>query len=105
VPFWRRKLHKVTLNGRRFAKKISILVLRVLKVGFDLKKFMELMSHYKTVNKLKNLRIMQEDVDLQKKNLNMLTGIKCLLELISELDDSGSYFSQLKMVFRLTTIK
>jgi hypothetical protein len=109
-------------------EKVSVLVPRVLKAGSDLqqgklgfwgqnllrdeeakdwyarldalKKFTESLSPYNTVGKLKNLRVTQEDIDTQKKNLDVLTGAERLLELVGELGGTTSYLSQAEMVLQ-----
>lgn len=109
-------------------EKVSALVPRVLKAGSDLqqgklgfwgqnllrdeeakdwyarldalKKFTESLSPYNTVGKLKNLRVTQEDIELQKKNLDVLTGVERLLELVGELGGTASYLSQAEMVLQ-----
>ncbi|MCH1984717.1 DUF6079 family protein [Achromobacter xylosoxidans] len=109
-------------------EKVSALVPRVLKAGSDLqhgklgfwgqnllrdeetkdwyarldalKKFTESLSPYNTVGKLKNLRVTQEDIDAQKKNLDVLTGVERLLELVGELGTTASYLSQAEMVLQ-----
>jgi hypothetical protein len=108
--------------------KVSTLVPRLLKSGADLqqgklvfwgqnllreeetkdwyarldglKKFTESLSPYNTVGKLKNLRVTADDIDLQKKNLGVLTGVERLLELIGELGNASSYLSQAEMVLQ-----
>ena len=50
-----------------------------------LKKFTESLAPYNTVGKLKNLRVTQEDLDGQKKNLEVLAAVERLLELVVEL--------------------
>ncbi len=109
-------------------EKVSALVPRVLKAGSDLqqgklgfwgqnllrdeeakdwyarldalKKFTESLSPYNTVGKLKNLRVTQEDIETQKKNLDVLTGVERLLELVGELGGTASYLSQAEMVLQ-----
>ncbi len=109
-------------------EKVSALVPRVLRAGSDLqqgklgfwgqnllreeeakewyarldglKKFTESLSPYNTVGKLKNLRVTQEDIDVQKKNLDALTGVERLLELVAELGGTASYLSQAEMVLQ-----
>ena len=109
-------------------EKVSVLVPRVLKAGSDLqqgrlgfwgqnllrdeeakdwyarldalKKFTESLSPYNTVGKLKNLRVTQEDIEAQKKNLDVLTGVERLLELVGELGGTASYLSQAEMVLQ-----
>jgi hypothetical protein len=106
--------------------KVSALVPRVLKAGSDLqqgklsfwgqnllreeeakdwharldalKKFTESLTPYNTVGKLKNLRVTQEDIDGQKKNLGVLAAVERLLELVVELGGTASYLSQAEMV-------
>lgn len=106
--------------------KVSALVPRVLKAGSDLqqgklgfwgqnllreeeakdwharldalKKFTESLAPYNTVGKLKNLRVTQEDLDGQKKNLEVLAAVERLLELVVELGSTASYLSQAEMV-------
>ena len=110
----------------KLQEKVSTLVPRVLKAGSDiqqgklgfwgqnllreeeskhwharldsLKKFTESLSPYNTVGKLKNLRVTQEDLDAQKKNLEILAGVERLLELVMELGGTASYLSQAEMV-------
>lgn len=109
-------------------EKISALVPRVLKAGSDLqqgklgfwgqgllreeeakdwyvrldalKKFTEALSPYNTVGKLKNLRVTQEDIESQKKNLDVLTGVERLLDLVGELGGTASYLSQAEMILQ-----
>ena len=50
------------------------------------------------MGKLKNLRVTQEDLDAQKKNLEILAGVERLLELVMELGGTASYLSQAEMV-------
>jgi hypothetical protein len=106
--------------------KVSALVPRVLKAGSDLqqgklsfwgqnllreeeakdrharldalKKFTESLAPYNTVGKLKNLRVTHEDIDGQKKNLEVLAAVEGLLELVVELGGTASYLSQAEMV-------
>lgn len=110
----------------KLQEKISGLVPRVLKAGSDiqqgklgfwgqnllreeeakdwhsrldsLKKFTESLAPYNTVGKLKNLRVTQEDLDGQKKNLEVLAAVERLLELVVELGSVASYLSQAEMV-------
>lgn len=109
-------------------EKVSALVPRVLKAGSDLqqgklafwgqnllrdeeakdwyarldalKRFTESLSPYNTVGKLKNLRVTQEDIETQKKNLDVLTGVERLLDLVGELGGTASYLSQAEMVLQ-----
>ncbi len=110
----------------KLQEKVSGLVPRVLKAGSDLqqgklgfwgqnllreeeakdwharldslKKFTESLAPYNTVGKLKNLRVTQEDLDAQKKNLEILAAVERLLELVVELGSTASYLSQAEMV-------
>lgn len=65
----------------------------------SLKKFAESLVPYNTVGKLKNLRVTQEDIDAQKKNLGILITVDRLLEMVMELGSTASYLSQSEMVF------
>lgn len=110
----------------KLQEKVSALVPRVLKAGSDLqqgklgfwgqnllreeeakdwharldllKKFTESLAPYNSVGKLKNLRITQEDLDGQKKNLEILAAVERLLEMVVELGSTASYLSQAEMV-------
>ena len=107
-------------------QKVSALVPRALKAGSDLqqgrlgfwgqnllreeqakdwharldalKKFAESLTPYNTVGKFKNLRVTQEDLCGQKKNLEILAAVERLLELVVELGSTASYLSQGEMV-------
>ena len=63
-----------------------------------LKTFTEGLSPYNTVGKLKNLRIGSDDIDAQKKNLEVLSAVEQLQDLIAELGATASYLSQAEMV-------
>ncbi|HRF10746.1 MAG TPA: DUF6079 family protein, partial [Candidatus Accumulibacter phosphatis] len=63
-----------------------------------LKAFTEGLVPYNTVGKLKNLRIGANDIDAQKKNLEVLAAVEKLLELVSELGGTAAYLSQAEMV-------
>lgn len=62
-----------------------------------LKAFAEGLSPYNTVGKLKNLRVSADDIEAQKKNLEVLTAVEDMLELVSELGGTASYLSQAEM--------
>ncbi len=110
----------------KLQEKVSALVPRVLKAGSDLqqgklgfwgqnllreeeakdwyarldslKKFTESLTPYNTVGKLKNLRVTPDDLDSQKKNLEILAAVERLLELVADLGSTASYLSQAEMV-------
>lgn len=63
-----------------------------------LKTFTEGLSPYNTVGKLKNLRIGSDDIDAQKKNLEVLATVERLLELVVELGSTAAYLSQAELV-------
>jgi hypothetical protein len=63
-----------------------------------LKTFTESLAPYNTVGKLKNLRIGSDDIDAQKKNLEVLAAVERLLELVAELGGTAAYLSQAEMV-------
>lgn len=63
-----------------------------------LKTFTEALTPYNTVGKLKNLRIGPDDIDAQKKNLQVLASVEQLLELVSELGVTAGYLSQAELV-------
>ncbi|GMV30593.1 MAG: hypothetical protein AMXMBFR59_27180 [Rhodanobacteraceae bacterium] len=64
----------------------------------SLKKFTESLAPYNTVGKLKNLRVTQEVLDSQKKNLAILAAVERLLEVVAELGSTASYLSQAQLV-------
>jgi hypothetical protein len=64
----------------------------------SLKQFTEALSPYNTVGKLKNLRIGSDDIDAQKKNLEVLASVERMLELIADLGAIAAYLSQGEMV-------
>lgn len=64
----------------------------------SLKNFIESLAPYDTIGKLKNLRITQQDVDGQKKNLDTLASVEHMLELLADLGNTASYLSQAQMV-------
>jgi hypothetical protein len=63
-----------------------------------LKGFLEGLSPYNTVGKLKNLRITQDDIDTQRKNLDVLSSVEKLRDLVAELGTTAAYLSQAEMV-------
>ena len=64
----------------------------------SLKTFTESLSPYNTVGKLKNLRIGSEDIEAQKKNLEVLASVERMLDLVAELGGTAAYLSQAEMV-------
>lgn len=64
----------------------------------SLKTFAESLTPFNTVGKLKNLRISQNDVDSQKKNLELLLSVEVLLKLIGELASTAAYLAQAEIV-------
>ena len=63
-----------------------------------LKTFLESLTPYNTVGKLKNLRVTQADVDTQKKNLEILAQVERLRDLVADLGATAAYLSQAEMV-------
>ncbi|MBU1223667.1 MAG: ATP-binding protein [Gammaproteobacteria bacterium] len=63
-----------------------------------LKGFTESLAPYNTVGKLKNLRIGSDDINAQKKNLEVLAAVERLLGLVTELGGTAAYLSQAEMV-------
>lgn len=63
-----------------------------------LKTFTEGLAPYNTVGKLKNLRIGSDDIDAQKKNLEVLASVEKMLELVGELGATAGYLSQAELV-------
>lgn len=63
-----------------------------------LKSFAETLSPYNTVGKLKNLRLGSDDIEGQKKNLEVLGTVERLLSLVGELGSTASYLSQAELV-------
>jgi len=63
-----------------------------------LKTFTEGLTPYNTVGKLKNLRVGSDDIDAQKKNLEVLASVEKLLELVGELGATAGYLSQAELV-------
>lgn len=65
-----------------------------------LKAFAEALAPYNTVGKLKNLRIVTEDIDAQKQNLDVLSAVERLLEFVTELGGNAAYLSQAELVLQ-----
>jgi hypothetical protein len=63
-----------------------------------LKAFSESLAPYNTVGKLKNLRVGSDDIEAQKKNLEVLQAVEGMLELVAELGTTANYLSQAEMV-------
>jgi hypothetical protein len=63
-----------------------------------LKAFAEALSPYNTVGKLKNLRVGSDDIEGQKKNLDVLASVERLLALVGELGSTAAYLSQAELV-------
>lgn len=65
-----------------------------------LKNFLEGLSPYNTIGKLKNLHtnITQGDIETQKKNLDALAAVERLRDLAAELGHVAAYLSQAEMV-------
>lgn len=63
-----------------------------------LKNFLEGLSPYNTVGKLKSLRLTQHDIDTQKSNLEILVCVERLRDLVAELGTTAGYLSQAEMV-------
>ena len=64
----------------------------------SLKAFTEALSPYNTIGKLKNLRIVLDDVAAQTQNLAALDAVENLLDLVTELGTVAAYLSQAEMV-------
>ncbi|WP_068635434.1 DUF6079 family protein [Thauera butanivorans] len=64
----------------------------------QLKTFTESLTPYNTVGKLKNLRIGSDDIDAQKKNLEVLASVERLQELVAELGATAGYLSSAELV-------
>jgi len=63
-----------------------------------LKAFTENLQPYNTVGKLKNLRVTADEIESQKKNINVLSSVEGMLELVSALGSTAAYLSQAEMV-------
>lgn len=64
----------------------------------NLKNFLESLSPYNTIGKLKNLRITQSDIDAQTQNLEALTSIEKLRDIVDELGAVANYLSQAELI-------
>lgn len=100
-------VHRVLLAGTDLQSKLSFwgqALLREEEIRDwcsrleSLKSFVEGLSPYNTVGKLKNLRTGSDDIETQKKNLDVLVAVEQLLELISELGTTAAYLSQAEMI-------
>lgn len=127
APGWAQKATQGDPDSvRELQDRISTLTPRVLKAGSDLqqgklgfwgqnllreeeakdwhvrldslKRFTEDLSPYNTVGKLKNLRVTIEDIEAQKKNLEILAAVERMLDLVVELGSTAAYLSQAEMV-------
>jgi len=63
-----------------------------------LKGFVESLSPYNTIGKLKNLRVGADDIAIQTQNLDVLATVERLLALVAELGATASYLSQAELV-------
>jgi hypothetical protein len=100
-------VHRVLLAGTDLQSKLSFWGQALLREEEildgcnrleSLKKFVESLSPYNTVGKLKNLRIGLDDISAQQKNLEVLIAVEHLLELINELGTTAAYLSQAEMI-------
>ena len=66
----------------------------------SLKHFLEALQPYNTVGKLKNLRVTADDLAAQKRNLDVLSSIERLRELVADLGATAAYLSQAEMTLR-----
>jgi len=87
---------KLTFWGKPLLTDVEILDWRTRLEA--LKAFTEGLTPYNTVGKLKNLRIGSDDIDAQKKNLEVLASVEKLLDLVTELGSTAAYLSQAEMV-------
>ena len=87
---------KLTFWGKPLLTDVEILDWRTRLEA--LKTFTEGLTPYNTVGKLKNLRIGSDDIDAQKKNLEVLASVEKLLDLVTELGSTAAYLSQAEMV-------
>ena len=110
---------------RKLLAAVASLVQRVLTVGADLqnrlnfwgqpllpeeerrdwrtrletlKGFLDGLSPYNTTGKLKNLRLTQDDIAAQKKNLDVLSAAERLRDLVADMGPTVAYLSQAEMV-------
>jgi hypothetical protein len=60
--------------------------------------FLEGLTPYNTVGKLKNLRVTQEDVEAQRANLEYLAATEHLRSLVADLGSVAAYLSQAELV-------
>jgi len=64
----------------------------------SLKTFTESLIPYDTVGKLKNLRIGSDDIDAQKKNLEVLSCVERLQDLVAVLGSTAGYLSSAELI-------
>jgi uncharacterized protein DUF6079 len=102
-------LKRVLAVGKDMGARLSFWgqpLLRTEEVGdwrgklHALKSFTETLSPYNTAGKLKNLRIGLEDMEAQRRNLDVLANVERMLELVNELGPTASYLSSAELVLK-----